>query len=74
MPTATKTPLSSAAANIPVALIPMYTAYISPKGCIVQGGWDFTTEVPKRELVAYCPVTDPQFDEFVEHCKSKGWM
>lgn len=52
----------------------MYTAFISAKGCIVQGAWDFSGELPTRQLVRFCPVSDPMYDEFVDFCKAHGWM
>ncbi len=77
MPTATKTPLSSAAANIPGAPITMYKAYISERTgtcCVVPTQWDFSGPVPTKDMVAWCKPGDPQFDEFVQFCKDKGWL
>lgn len=52
----------------------MYQAFISAKGCIVQGPWDFSGTLPTRKLVAFCPASDPQYNDFVAHCTEQGWL
>lgn len=55
----------------------MYTAFLSKKGNVVVQATEFVFtpgEAPSKPFIAYCKKDDPQFDDFVAHCKAEGWM
>lgn len=55
----------------------MYKAYISSTGTIIVEDAEFTFvpgQLPIKEIITYCRKEDPQYTDFLAHCKSEGWL
>ena len=63
--------------SAPTAEAPAYRAYISSTGTIIVEDSQFNFvpgEVPVKEIITYCKKGDPQYTDFLAHCKAEGWL